>query len=275
MRVKDYLKATTAGGGGQASLLRFKELETLDTGFYRCEATNQLGETIKSTAVVKVNLGSGKWRSSGGGGGSVDEDDYVHLPSSFQDPFEELDNVFGGGGVGGGGGDGGLGSHIEFQGRSPDQELAAAAAFGNGGRQAGGQQPAGLPSLKPDEKAGRCEKYIGSACAKVFGGGETFVFLSTDQAYVEKKLAATFVVMATSPDMTGRCAEFAIPAICHSTFPLCDQRTRRPRKLCRDECEVLEQDICRTELAIAKSHPMIGLWDIFKKSYKIDMRCNY
>ena len=130
MRVKDYLKATTAGGGGQASLLRFKELETLDTGFYRCEATNQLGETIKSTAVVKVNLGSGKWRSSGGGGGSVDEDDYVHLPSSFQDPFEELDNVFGGGGVGGGGGDGGRGSHIEFQGRSPDQELAAAAAFG-------------------------------------------------------------------------------------------------------------------------------------------------
>jgi len=26
----------------------------------------------------------------------------------------------------------------------------------------------------------------------------------------------------------------------------------------RDECDVLENDICRTELAIAKSHPMIG-----------------
>ncbi len=84
------------------------------------------------------------------------------------------------------------------------------------------------------------------------------MFVSTDQAYVEKKLAATFVVMATSPDMSARCAEFAIPAICHSTFPLCDGRTRRPRKLCRDECEVLELDICRAELAIAKSHPMIG-----------------
>ncbi len=30
-----------------------------------------------------------------------------------------------------------------------------------------------------------------------------------------------------------RCAEFAIPAICHSTFPLCDLRTKKPRKLCR------------------------------------------
>jgi hypothetical protein len=153
--------------------------------------------------------------------------------------------------------------HPNFQGRSPDQQLAAAAAFGNngGGRPAadGGQAAAaGLPSLKPDEKAGRCEKYIGSACAKVFGGGDAYVFVSTDQTYVEKKLAATFVVMATSPDMSARCAEFAIPAICHSTFPLCDGRTRRPRKLCRDECEVLELDICRAELAIAKSHPMIG-----------------
>jgi hypothetical protein len=116
LRVRDYLKPSS-DSGGQSSILRFKELETLDTGFYRCEATNGLGETIKSTAVLKVNLGSGKYHRSGGGGGGLDEDDYVHLPSSFQDPFEELDNAFGGGGGGGGGGGegGGLASQIEFQ----------------------------------------------------------------------------------------------------------------------------------------------------------------
>ncbi len=116
LRVRDYLKPSS-DSGGQSSILRFKELETLDTGFYRCEATNGLGETIKSTAVLKVNLGSGKYHRSGGGGGGIDEDDYVHLPSSFQDPFEELDNAFGGGGGGGGGGGegGGLASQIEFQ----------------------------------------------------------------------------------------------------------------------------------------------------------------
>ena len=29
-------------------------------------------------------------------------------------------------------------------------------------------------------------------------------------------------------------------------------------KIFKDECDVLEHDICKTELAIAKSHPMIG-----------------
>ena len=63
--------------------------------------------------------------------------------------------------------------------------------------------------------------------------GDSFVFVSTDQEYVEQKLAATFSVITSSPDMSARCAQFAIPAICHSTFPTCDMDTNRPRKLCR------------------------------------------
>ena len=82
------------------------------------------------------------------------------------------------------------------------------------------------------------------------------MFVSMDQRYVEQKLAATFSVITASPDMSTRCAEFAIPAICHSTFPLCDRMTQRPRKLCRDECEVLEQDVCKNKLASAKAHPL-------------------
>ena len=88
--------------------------------------------------------------------------------------------------------------------------------------------------------------------------GDSYVFVSMDQHYVEQKLAATFSVITASPDMSARCAEFAIPGICHSTFPLCDRMTQRQRKLCRYACEVLEQDVCKSELAIAKSHPLIG-----------------
>ena len=51
VKIKDYLK----GGSSQWSILRFRELETLDTGFYRCEASNEV-HTIKSTSVIKVNL---------------------------------------------------------------------------------------------------------------------------------------------------------------------------------------------------------------------------
>ena len=238
VKVKDWLKGTES----QWSILRFRELESLDTGFYRCEASN--GQTtIKSEAVIKVNLGSGKRR--GGTHGRLDlDDDYVHLPGTFEDPFESMDSLTNG--------IDGLPAHIELQARNPGL------LSGNGHSQSFVASPGAgdLPSLKPDEAKGKCQRYVGTACSKVVG--DSYVFVSMDQHYVEQKLAATFSVITASPDMSPRCAEFAIPAICHSTFPLCDKRTQRPRKLCREECEVLEQDVCKSELAIAKSHPLIG-----------------
>ena len=201
VKVKDWVKGTNT----QWSILRFRELETLDTGFYRCEASSGT-TTIKSTAVLKVNLGSGGKR----GGGRLDlDDDYVHLPGTFDDPFEAMDSLTNG--------IDGLPAHIEFQGRNPgvlpgqghSQSFVANPGHGD------------LPSLKPDEKRGKCQRYVGTACSKVVG--DSYVFVSMDQHYVEQKLAATFSVITTSPDMSARCAEFAIPAICHSTFPLCDR----------------------------------------------------
>jgi hypothetical protein len=213
-------------------------MEHLDTGYYRCEASNA-ATTIKTTAIIKVNPGSGGGRH---GGGRLDlDDDYVHLPGTFEDPFKGMNSLTNG--------IDGLPAHIEFQGRqsglqSHSQSFVASPGAGD------------LPSLKPDENKGTCQRYVGTACSKVVG--DSYVFVSMDQHYVEQKLAATFSVITASPDMSARCAEFAIPAICHSTFPLCDVRTQRPRNLCRHECEVLEQDVCKSELAIAKSHPLIG-----------------
>mgnify|MGYP002056477614 CR=1 FL=1 len=72
VKVKDSLKGTES----QWSILRFRELESLDTGFYRCEASNAQ-TTIKSEAVIKVNLGSGRRR--GGNNGRLDLDDEAHV----------------------------------------------------------------------------------------------------------------------------------------------------------------------------------------------------
>ena len=60
--------------------------------------------------------------------------------------------------------------------------------------------------------------------------------------------------------MSQSCAEFAVPSLCFAAFPLCDDQSGKPvpRKLCRDECEVLENDVCRVEYAVAKQHPLIG-----------------
>ena len=87
VKIKDWTKGTDT----QWSILMFRELETLDTGFYICEASNS-ATTIKTEAVIKVNLGSGGAGKRGGGRLDLD-DDYVHLLGTFKDPFESMDSL--------------------------------------------------------------------------------------------------------------------------------------------------------------------------------------
>lgn len=64
-----------------------------------------------------------------------------------------------------------------------------------------------------------------------------------------------------------------MPSLCYSTFPLCREEdtdptgssehwskvaSRQPRRICRDDCEILENERCRMEYALAKRHPLIG-----------------
>ena len=73
-------------------------------------------------------------------------------------------------------------------------------------------------------------------------------------------LSAAFTVIATSSDLSDRCGEFAIQSLCYYAFPLCDEGSLRakPRQICRDECEILENNLCKTEYMLAKRYPIIG-----------------
>lgn len=78
------------------------------------------------------------------------------------------------------------------------------------------------------------------------------------------KLCANFVggftIIASSSEMSTTCHQYAIPFLCYFTFPLCDMSSDepRPRQVCRDECEELENHICEKEYKLGMNHPDIG-----------------
>jgi len=222
MRIKTELRSTP-----QWSMFKINELETLDTAFYRCEASNAF-ESVHSDAIVQVNLGS-----------------LGTLPRTFP-PLQA--GAFPGNGQP---------TNIEFEGRSPGP--------GEGGRQDSHLSESmlkkleeGNPSLVPNEKSGFCQPYYGSVCAQYIGADFIYISEGLSQDHIEKKLAGVLPVIKASPDMTSDCAEFALPSICLSTFAICDKKTQKPRKICRDECEILEHRVCKAELAIARTHPLLG-----------------
>ncbi|XP_015784668.1 tyrosine-protein kinase transmembrane receptor Ror isoform X2 [Tetranychus urticae] len=112
-------------------------------------------------------------------------------------------------------------------------------------------------------KTNFCEPYRGTVCSQVIGNQTIYVETEGSQDILEGKIVGVFTVIKSSRDISHQCHRFAIPSLCLSIFPLCSQDLHhmlqhKPRQVCRDECEMLEHQICHLEYTIAKRHPLIG-----------------
>ncbi|XP_050512486.1 tyrosine-protein kinase transmembrane receptor Ror-like isoform X2 [Diabrotica virgifera virgifera] len=135
-----------------------------------------------------------------------------------------------------------------------------------------------------------CQLYTGHKCRRQLSGKFVFVQPPYSQKDIEDKLEAAFLVISQSNDISPICNKFAEPSVCFSAFPLCLDReqideyqtqhlqelshlgsenkqkfkniraklTNALRRICKDECILLENELCSKEYSIAKRHLVIS-----------------
>jgi len=80
---------------------------------------------------------------------------------------------------------------------------------------------------------------------------------------------AVFRSAAMSRSLSDICTQYIVPAFCHITFPLCVvdggvvgdvRRQLQVRRLCREDCLMLETKYCETEYSAVRRRDNPGLY---------------
>ncbi|KAF2351171.1 Kringle [Trinorchestia longiramus] len=119
------------------------------------------------------------------------------------------------------------------------------------------------PNLEQGSQA-YCQVYRGVTCRGFIGNRSIYIESPRHLADIEKKLAVAINVIVHSNDLTPQCEDYAIKSLCYASLPLCAEdvpvsstTAPAPRQLCREECEILANDVCKYEYLIAKTHEQI------------------
>uniref|UniRef100_A0A1Y1M7M7 receptor protein-tyrosine kinase n=1 Tax=Photinus pyralis TaxID=7054 RepID=A0A1Y1M7M7_PHOPY len=240
------------GGQIYGSSLKIKNLESFDKGFYVCMASNGNGD-IRSEALLDVT--NDRW------GTSVtfkpifeDTRSRSDITTFFPDPKRDFHTF----------------SHPIFP-TSNMEDLSQIANISD-----------------YDVTQPFCQTYQGTTCREYLDGKLIFVQPPYTQENIEIKLEQAVLVVSQSNEISTSCSKFAIPSLCFSAFPICidpkhvahyqkdftkkylaeqdksifknlrNKLSMSLQRICKEECELLEKELCRREYAIAKRHPIIS-----------------
>ncbi|KAJ8950729.1 hypothetical protein NQ318_011220 [Aromia moschata] len=252
------------------SVLRISKLEFFNRGFYDCIASNGI-DKIKSTGFLEINPEIHKWGSTDINTLKIDSTN----PDSFGEITTYLPNTAG---------KANTGDYLSTVG-SKSKTFSAPIEFD---LDSTGKLMENVPIYNHSEPF--CQIYRGQRCKDYLADKYVFVQPPHTQKDIEDKLYAAFLVISQSNDISASCNKFAQPSICFSAFPLCKdpkqinmyqtnhlsefrtateenkrkfktirtKLTNSLRRICRDECLLLENELCSKEYSIAKRHLVIG-----------------
>ncbi|CAG9821424.1 unnamed protein product [Phaedon cochleariae] len=253
------------------STLRISKLEYFDRGFVECSASNGL-EKIKSESFLEVNQEAHKYAPI----------DMHPFKSDHSDSGSHLEmSTFTPNGIA-------KSSENDYP-STMDAKSKTFSAPIQFDLDSSGKLTDNVPIIYNSSEP-FCQLYRGHKCRKYLSDQYVFVQPPHTQKGIEDKLEASFLVISQSNDISASCNKFAQPSVCFSAFPVCldpkninayqiehrqqfaavqhatrhmfkDIRTELTdslRRICRDECILLENELCTKEYSIAKRHLVIG-----------------
>ncbi|XP_076256712.1 tyrosine-protein kinase transmembrane receptor Ror-like isoform X2 [Rhynchophorus ferrugineus] len=259
------------------STLSIKKLEFFDQGFIECIASNGV-DKIRSEATLVVNPESHMYGSTAanslsfGGSDGENDDMTTFVPSAISNNAEQ---------------------HTDLMSTLPHKTKTFPTSItydvDSSGKVVDSDSVEQNVIYNGSEPF--CQIYRGEVCKNFLANQYVFVQPPYTMEEIESKLFNAFVVILRSNDISQSCNKFAQPSICFSAFPLClnhrdvnefqkshkeefklvtnetkkkfknirKRLTDKLRRICRDECILLENELCSKEYSIAKRHPVIGL----------------
>ncbi|XP_052264611.1 inactive tyrosine-protein kinase transmembrane receptor ROR1-like isoform X2 [Dreissena polymorpha] len=206
------------------SRLRIKNLTPEDSGTYGCRGWNNHG-SVNTTGYVLVKS--------------------EVAPDNTDDDYDDSDVQM-----------------PVFPGKDPGGEKIHDGdnSFGGGWDKNQWKTPGGdIDSPSNEQQKAFCQLHRSTVCATHVGNKTIHVTSRYAQGLREDRVVTALGVIGNSNDLSESCGKYAIPSICHYSFPQCEEGSQdaQPRMICKDECEMLENHICREEYITAKHHQLI------------------
>ncbi|CAJ0581577.1 unnamed protein product, partial [Mesorhabditis spiculigera] len=214
-----------------SSRLVIQHLDVLDSGFYQCVVSNAAA-SVNTTSILRVVNVPGKDVKNRKRPSDEDYDEYEAMERGRL-PHEEEADLY----------------------AVPDT------AAGTGYAPMGTTSARWLDRIKM--KPGECIPYRGEACKHFLAGRSVLITSESreDMYDVDRNLRAAMLFIANHPSVSTECKQYSQAVACYHMYKVCDDAgssTANVQRICRSDCDRIQNDVCPNEYAMAAQHELVG-----------------